>query len=217
LWSNNPRGNCRTKKTDFDPVYQSYDKDIEKLICKIRDAFKDVTLDGGIGLNEAQVICGLADPEYLQALKAGDEETDWENIPVSELNRCRDSLTSFDAKGMQFHIPRFMIAALETGITDDETDFGINVAIALTNVSKITGYQGSSQDQFSNLTEEQRDAVIAFLAHLLEDDDYEFTRQSIRIALDDYWLKVSWNKSKMSKGLLQNKVYRIDAEILFLF
>lgn len=49
------------------------------------------------------------------------------------------------------------------------------------------------QKQFSDLTDEQREVVCQFLAYLLENDDehLEFLIKSIRLSLDNYWLKTS--------------------------
>ena len=178
-------------KTNFDFVPSKYYANKEILSTKIRNAFKDITLGNGIGLNEAQGIAEEKNPQELLVLRKEDEKTHWENILTSDLSRCRDSLIAFDSKGMQFHIPRFMIASLYNSLYD-EHDFGINVSIALTSVAKLTPYQPDSIDQFSDLTKEQREAICAYLGYLLEDEEYKcFAEQDIRLALDYYWLKTS--------------------------
>ncbi len=148
----------------------------EVLITKIRKAFQNVTLENGVGLNQAQGIDDYEDAQTLKKLRAMDEKMNWETIPSSELNRCNSSLSFFDAKGMRFHIPRFMIAEL-----NNEYSFGL--IFTLTNVS--------SKSQFSDLAKEQREVISLFLEYLLKDDEYEYERETIRLALDNYWRNVN--------------------------
>ena len=81
-----------------------------KLISEIKEAFKNVLLDGGIGLSEADAIDGYRDETLKAACRAKDEKLDWNSIPSCELNNYYTSLNFFDAKGMRFHLPAFMIS-----------------------------------------------------------------------------------------------------------
>jgi len=152
----------------------------EILINKIREAFNNVKLEGGIGLNEAQGIDDYEDAQTRKKLRDKDEKENWEAIPSSELNRCNSSLSFFDPKGMRFHLPAFMIALLS-----NEYNFGL--VFTLTNVSRNSKTQLYSKSQFSDLTKEQREVIKAFLEYLLEDDEYEYERDQIKYALDNYW------------------------------
>ena len=78
----------------------------------IRAAFHGATLGNGIGLLQGQALDDYRDEATQKAYRERDEEDDWERIPFQALNRCNTSLSFFDAEGMRFHLPAFMIAEL---------------------------------------------------------------------------------------------------------
>lgn len=84
----------------------------EELIKKINDAFQDVKLEDGIGLWEAQGHDDRLTTNEVIALRKKDEKEDWRKIPVIDLYKCSSSLSFFDAKGMRFHMPIFLLFAL---------------------------------------------------------------------------------------------------------
>ena len=81
----------------------------EKLKTKIRTAFKAVELEDGIGLWEAQGVDDYADKKTILKLREKDERKNWNNISYKELAICESSLSFFDAKGMRFYLPQFLI------------------------------------------------------------------------------------------------------------
>lgn len=144
-------------------------------LCEvIRQAFAGVTLGCGIGLQQAQGLDDYADASACAALRATDEKADWQRIPVNELNRCYSSLSFFDAEGMRFHLPAYLIADLQG-------TYHQGMAFCLSYLNDYT------LAQFALLSATQRTAVSAFLLHLAEDDDEEFERPHILRALDEYW------------------------------
>jgi len=70
-----------------------------------------------------------------------DEKMNWENIPSSELERCNSSLSFFDAKGMRFHLPAFMIVAINNG-------YHFELVFTLINVSGNSKTKFYSELQF---------------------------------------------------------------------
>lgn len=151
-------------------------KDIDKqfLISEITEAFKDVTLDGGIGLNEANAIDDYKDAQFREECRKIDEKQHWNAIPSSVLNQFNSSLSFFDPKGMKFHLPAFMISEIKA-----EYNFGMS--FALTNLSEY------SRSQFVLLSGKQREVVKLFLEFLLEHPDYEFEKPAIKAAIERYW------------------------------
>lgn len=103
-----------------------------------------------------------------------DEKQYWNTIPSSFLNQYNSSLSFFDAKGMRFHLPAFMIAEIK-----GEYDFEI--------VFQLTDLSEYSQSQFALLDKKQREAVKLFLEYLMESLDYEFEKPSIKEAIENYW------------------------------
>lgn len=143
-------------------------------VCRaIEAAFVGVTLGGGVGLQEAQGLDDYADAATCAAYRANDEKDDWHRIPAEALNRCNSSLSFFDAEGMRFHLPAYLLADLRG-------DYRCGMAFCLTQSHDYDCY-------FSLLSEGQRQAIRAFLLHILDDRDYEFEWPHILRALDEYW------------------------------
>jgi hypothetical protein len=80
-----------------------------ELIANIQNAFKNIKLEDGVGLWEAQGIDDYADEKTMAELKKKDERNDWDKIPYKDLAFCYSSLSFFDAKGMRFCLPKFLI------------------------------------------------------------------------------------------------------------
>jgi hypothetical protein len=139
----------------------------------IEAAFAEVTLGGGVGLQEAQGLDDHADAATCATYRANDEKDDWHRIPAEALQHCNSSLSFFDAEGMRFHLPAYLLADLRG-------DYGFGMAFCLTQTSDYDCY-------FRLLSDAQRRAVRGFLLHILDDPDYQFDRPHILRALDDYW------------------------------
>ncbi len=146
----------------------------EALCNTIREAFADVKLGGGIGLQHAQGIDDHDTPDTCARYRTSDEKDDWSRIPVSELNRCNSSLSFFDAEGMRFHLPAYLIADLQG-------TYNFGMAFCLT--------QSHDHDHYFNLlSDAQRRAVREFLLHIADEPDYEFDRPHIIRALNEHWV-----------------------------
>ena len=143
-------------------------------VCQaIETAFSGVTLGNGVGLTETQGLDDYADAVTLAGYRANDEKDDWHRIPVEALNQCNSSLSFFDAEGMRFHLPAYLLADLHG-------DYGFGITFRLTNLSD------HCLTQFALLSPAQRAAVRAFLLHRLGDPDEEFYRLDITRALNVY-------------------------------
>ena len=143
-------------------------------VCRvIESAFAGVTLGNGVGLQEAQGLDDYAGAETCAAYRSNDEKNDWHSISGKALRRCSSSLSFFDAEGMRFHLPAYLIADLRG-------EYGFGMVFCLTQTGDYDRY-------FRLLSDAQRGAVRAFLLHLLDDRDYEFDRPHILRALDEYW------------------------------
>jgi hypothetical protein len=150
--------------------------DKAKLILEINEAFKDVELDNGIGLSEADAIDSYSDLGSRTECKKNDEKHNWNAISSDALNIYYCSLSYFDKKGMRFHLPAFMIADI-----NGEYKFGMSFV--------LTHLSDHSRSQFELLSKKQREAVKLFLEYILEDPNYEFERPEIKAAIEGYWSK----------------------------
>lgn len=145
----------------------------ERIIGMIREAFANVTLGSGVGLHETAALDDYEDAATCAAVRAEDEKDDWQRISLKELN-LYNGLSFFDAEGMRFHLPAFLIADLQG-------EYGHGMTFCLTHLSD------HSRSQFALLSDAQRRSVRAFLLFLLDDPEEGFHRKEIRRALDEYW------------------------------
>lgn len=147
----------------------------ERVLALIRKAFQGVTLGDGVGLREGEGLDDYAGQATLAAYRALDEKLDWSAIPATDLDRYSSSLSFFDADGMRFHLPAYLVADLDRRLQT------VSIVFHLTCVS----HDGPSR--FDTLSPDQREAVREFLLLRLSDNDYEFERPLIEAALRDYW------------------------------
>lgn len=141
------------------------------VIEQIEVAFAGVTLGGGVGLNQAVGLDNyLSDPE-LDALRATDIKDDWHDLQI-----CPSSslLTYFDAEGLRFHLPAYLLAWFHG---NDSAD----LIPALTNLSE------TNLRKFSLLSPSQRTAVRAFLLFIQKTNKEYSHRKKITVALQSYW------------------------------
>lgn len=136
----------------------------EELITKIRTAFKDVKLDDGVGLWEGQGLDDYANEKTMLELRKKDERNNWDNIPYKDLAFCSSSLSFFDAKGMRFCLPKFLIFdILEEQLYKEQ---GISSPCVLFTLSYELNEE-YQKNQFSLLDSQQIEAVICFLEYKL--------------------------------------------------
>jgi hypothetical protein len=148
----------------------------DELRRAIRQAFAGVTLGEGIGLWEAQAIDDYADDKSRQAQRLRDEREDWSRIPVESLQYADSSLSFFDAAGMRFHLPAFLLAEI-----DGDSNGG--PLFALTNLW--------DEQRFALLNNDHRHVIRMFLEWCLEQHEYEYEHDQIRRALVDHWPSVN--------------------------
>ena len=138
----------------------------EELIQEIRTAFKDVKLEDGVGLWEAQGIDDSADQKTILDLRRKDERKDWEHIPYKDIELCESSLSFFDAKGMRFCLPKFLIFDLLEEQLNKEQD------ISSPDVIFTLGYKLNEEYQlnrFSLLNNQQILSIIHYLEYKLQE------------------------------------------------
>jgi hypothetical protein len=176
-----PADIAEMKARGYDPVTIAKAKErslrwtsAQEVIREIEAAFAGVTLGNGVGLREAQGLDDYADKDVLAKYREGDEKEDWHRISTDELCACNSSLSFFDAEGMRFHLPAFMIAELRG-------EYGYGMDFQLTHLSDLC------MEQYSWLSPEQRAAVRSVLRFLADGPEYERERGTILRALDGYW------------------------------
>ena len=146
--------------------------DLCRTIC---DAFAGVRLGKGIGLREGQGLDDYEDTKTCAGYRAGDEKENWSRIPPAELNCCSSSLSFFDAEGMRFHLPAYLLADLQGLYTS-----------ANSVVFHLTHPRHLSDGMFALLSPAQRSAVRAYLLYRSVAEELHFGRADKR-ALEGYW------------------------------
>lgn len=144
-----------------------------KLCEIIVQAFHGVKLGSGIGLFEGQGLDDYEDAATCFAYRERDEKDDWSRITAEDLNRCHSSLSFFDAEGMRFHLPAYLILDLQGGC-----DMGMNFHLT---------YALGERPAFDLLSPEQRASIRRLLLFLLDDPNEKFDHSDIQHALDHYW------------------------------
>lgn len=143
----------------------------------IQTAFADVILGNGIGLWQAQGMDDYKSVEECMALRQRDETLNWANIPLQDLKDDQSSLSFFDAEGMRFHVPAFLMADLR-----GEWHFHLTVHLCRST---------EKMQQFHLLNSAQRQAVRAYLQWIDSDRDFAFERDEIQYQLNrGYWTGV---------------------------
>ncbi len=145
----------------------------ETLILKIKQAFKDVKLENGVGLWEGQGLDDYASDEERKKLRAKDEKEDWSSIPPADLCRCDSSLSFFDGKGMRFHLPAFLLLDLEeseTHVLNTDLTFTLTSVLKYLDDDSKNGkrMKAYGEERFSFLNFEQIDCAIDFLKYRKE-------------------------------------------------
>lgn len=145
---------------------------------EIASAFLGVTLGDGIGLWEAQAIDDYQTKEIQNKNREKDQKRDWRLLDYGDLQGCHSSLSFFDADGMRFHLPAYIIGSLQDQVDDP--------------IFHLVQQNAYSKSQLKSLSNIQRKSVSLYLEWCLENSDYEFDHPSIRRALSDYWATESF-------------------------
>jgi hypothetical protein len=136
-------------------------------------AFAGVKLGNGVGLLQGQGLDAQVDEKNCAAYREKDEKQDWRALGLDELNRYSSSLYFFDEEGMRFHLPAFLMAAME-GTS------AFNLVHKLLSSTFVP-------DQFALLTPAQRQVVRGYLRLSEQEDEHALDREHIQAALAGYW------------------------------
>ena len=137
----------KTSRSDESAIDASNSGDLRSRICT---AFEGVTLGGGIGLYQAQGIDDHDSDETCRMLRERDEKDNWQRITSEDLNKCYSSLSFFDAEGLRFHLPAYLLADLNGDYMFDM-------------ISEFTNWCDHKRQQYSLLSHTQIEAVSDYL------------------------------------------------------
>ena len=147
--------------------------DAKNLADQITEAFKGVTLDDGMSLQEANYL-DAPTAEGLQTRHLG-ERNSWEAVCSDQLRISGlGGFWHLDKLGLKFHLPAFMIADLQ-GKLECCLPY------------KLYNRSQQRDDLAGMLDPGQKDAVIAYLNLCLRWDIYENEEPQIGDSLDTFW------------------------------
>lgn len=148
--------------------------DVEGICEEIKVAFGDVQLGGGIGLSQANAMDDYEPEDVLQHRREEDEKNDWHCIKIEDLNNNTCGLSYFDAEGMRFHLPAYMIAHLR-----EQYNFDL--------LGVVVDTSGSMYEKFQLFSSKQKRAIISYLDYISSTEDAQFDRGAITRSIDGFW------------------------------
>lgn len=131
-------------------------------------------MGNGIGLRQGDAIDEYADEATYNARREEDEKFNWAAITAENLNKYYAALSYFDAEGMRFHIPAFIIADIEGKLGVDP-------------VFHLTQLEDYSRGKLTLLSQTQRAAIREYLLLIKDDPNYRVDLPHIEMSLRDYW------------------------------
>ena len=132
----------------------------EDVLIEIKTAFSSVVLGNGIGLWEAQAIDDYEPKKVQIKNRKKDEKEDWSLISHNDLQRCHSSLSFFDADGMRFHLPAFIVASMNNKVDDP--------------IFYLTQLDDYAKSKLTTLTDAQIQAIVMYLNWCAVQEEYEF-------------------------------------------
>ena len=137
----------------------------EELITEIQTSFRDVKLDDGIGLWEGQGLDDYANETEILKLRLKDERNNWDSISYEDLAYAQSSLSFFDAKGMRFCLPKFLIFdILEDEIFEER---GINSPDVIFTIGHNLNEE-YQKNRFSLFDNRQIETIIYYLKYKID-------------------------------------------------
>jgi antitoxin component YwqK of YwqJK toxin-antitoxin module/ankyrin repeat protein len=115
---------CLEFLLDLNPIF-SMGKSLRKseLIEEIKNEFKEVKLNGGMGLNCAK---SFDDYEYDKIDDMLEEEENWANISFDDLNDKSGGFRYFDSRGLLFHLPAYLVCELNYKFEQDLINYFVS-------------------------------------------------------------------------------------------
>ncbi|CAN5820391.1 hypothetical protein BH23ACT12_BH23ACT12_02140 [soil metagenome] len=154
----------------------------DDLIEQINAVFGRVELGDGLSLHQARAMDRLQPPEDVLEARPLDREDRWQEISDGKVEEFHYALTFMDPEGLRFHLPRFMVFALEHPGLDSPA---IDAAVYACDF-------GDEMDQdvvaqFNAMSRTQMKTIAGFLAHITESSDKDYDTMVAAIALESFW------------------------------
>jgi hypothetical protein len=148
---------------------------------QIREAFKGVTLGGGVSLCQAQVADRYGEgftEEQLSVLVHPEITDNWARVPFSDLDS--DCIAHLDAEGLRYYLAPLMLSVIE--------HYEAGSMRVIGTIGALDPRSAYGETRFALFSDEQRKAIAYFLTTLPElvnlwDEDAKVASRSLRT----YW------------------------------
>ncbi len=156
--------------------------DKEKLISEIEETFKNVKLEDGIGIFEAEELDACSSDKKLKQAKEKDRSwwRDWHYIEDKHLAYYTSPMCFMDSQGIKWALPAYMIFSLKNY---DKSYFSIDTTIYAIERGAI----GKDKKDFYTLG--QKRVIAKFLVFMVEVGEDFVDTDSAKMALDKEWSK----------------------------
>lgn len=154
----------------------------EQLLAEIEQAFGGVELGGGLSMHQAGAMDLLLEPEEVLQARVLDPEARWQDIPDDRLDEFHFALTYMDPEGLRFHLPRFMVFALENPGLDSPA---VDAAVYACDFGEEMKQEVLAQ--FNAMSRKQMRTIAQFLAHIAEGKDEDYDVMIAAMALESFW------------------------------
>jgi hypothetical protein len=154
----------------------------QELIEQIHTVFGSAELGNGLSLHQARAMDRLQPPEDVLEARPLDTEERWQEIPDGKVEEFHYALTFMDPVGLRFHLPRYMVFALEHPGLDSPA---VDAAVYACDFG-----DEMEQDvlaQFNAMSRRQMKTVARFLVHIAESRDEDYDTMVAAIALESFW------------------------------
>ncbi|TGU71259.1 hypothetical protein E4633_13020 [Geomonas terrae] len=130
------------------------------VIEQIKKAFRDVTLEDGVGILESDAIDGCVSDKRREQSRKNDYRQNWETIPEEVIAENYSALCFMDPKGLRFNLPAYMVFALKNFNTSSSASVDAAIYALQKEPEEL-------EDVWKIFTESQREAIAAFLKFMI--------------------------------------------------
>ena len=154
-------------------------KELERrsTIGQIEAAFRNVLLEGGVTLHEAEVIDDYGSEVDRRAAREKDPEIRWQEVPDEKIERLQ-GISFLDERGFRFYIPAYMTWTLKNleKSHSNSVDWTIH---------SLNDYRRAAQV----FNEEQSKAILRFLRFIVRFGGCHSDSTAAQQAIKRYWGK----------------------------
>ena len=150
----------------------------------IEAVFGDAALGNGLSLHQARALDHLELPEAVRQARRLDTEKRWQDIPDEKVEEFHFALTYLDPEGLRFHLPRYMVYALEhPGLDNPAVDAAVYACDFGDEIEEEV------LAQFNAMSRSQMEVIARFLVHVAEAGEEAYDSLVAAMAIESFWYR----------------------------